>query len=233
MCPSSRRQSSSSTPPGRWTDALLPHRPVLTPAASTAQAPVPQARVRPLPRSHTRTSSRSPSRGAANSTFTRPGNRGERSSTGPTLSRGTSLGSGQKMTAWGLPTSTGQAEKTSPSASSSTEGRTLGSPMSTVTWSTRPRRRWSSRARGPAPVSMVRQVLRVSPLSYTYLPTHRMPLPHMAPGEPSALYMSMEKSPVTPGRMAMRPSPPTPKCRSDSRTASPGRSSGTASRQFK
>ena len=197
------------------------------------QAPVPQARVRPLPRSHTRASRKSQARAAANSTFTRPGKAGCRSSAGPARSRGTSPGSGQKITRWGLPTSTGQAVKVSPAASASREGPTLGSPMSTAAPSARPRRTRSSRARGPAPVSMVRQVFRVSPLSYTYLPTHRMPLPHMDPLEPSALYISIQKSPVIPGRMAINPSAPTPKCRSDRRTASPGRSSGTSSKQFR
>ena len=171
---------------------------------------------------------------AANSMFRlSPPREGWHSKTGPSFSRSTFSGSGQKITPWGLPTSAGITVNFSPAASKATAGKTRTGPMSTVTRSTSFPRMCSSRDLGPAPVSMVRQVFRVSPLSQTYLPTHRIPLPHMVPREPSALYISMAKSPPRPGQMQMIPSAPTPKCRSDSRTAIPGRSGGVPSRQLR
>ena len=61
----------------------------------------------------------------------------------------------------------------------------------------------------------------------------RTPLPHMAPREPSALYISMAKSPAHPGLTQMSPSAPTPKCRSLSVFASRGSSGGSPSRQLR
>ena len=169
---------------------------------------------------------------AANSMLVRSPRAGCRSSRGPSRARSTAPGSGQKITPWGLPAQAGMREKVSPPASTSRGGSTPISPMSAEAPHTRPSRSRSSRVRGPASVSTVRRVLFVSPPSYTYLPRQRRPLPHMAPREPSALYISMVKSPVRPGFTQISPSAPTPKCRSDIRRARPGRSSGTASMQF-
>ena len=82
-----------------------------------------------------------------------------------TRSSGTSSGLAQKITPWGLPSRTGITRYRSPRASASTGGATSAGPMSTATCSTAPRRTWSSSPRGPASVSMVRQVFRVSPFS--------------------------------------------------------------------
>jgi hypothetical protein len=46
-----------------------------------------------------------------------------------------------------------------------------------------------------------------------------MALPHISEREPSALYISMQKSATFDGQMSTRPSPPTPKWRSDRRMA--------------
>ena len=63
----------------------------------------------------------------------------------------------------------------------------------------------------PPLVSMVSSVLSVSPRSYTYLPTQRMPLPHMPASLPSELKIRMPKSAVSLGSMRIRPSLPQPK----------------------
>ena len=70
-------------------------------------------------------------------------------------------------TGWpgGEPTRTGTARYASRPARRVTGASTSAGPISTVTRSTRPSRQCSSRARGPASVSMVRHRLRVSPFS--------------------------------------------------------------------
>ena len=65
----------------------------------------------------------------------------------------------------------------------------------------------------PESVSMV-MVVRpsVMPLSYRYLPTQRMPLPHIFPSEPSALKIRICASALSEGEIRIMPSPPIPKC---------------------
>ena len=64
----------------------------------------------------------------------------------------------------------------------------------------------------PASVSIFTVVLSVRPLSYTYFPTQRMPLPHIFPCEPSALYISIKKSALSDDFIRISPSEPIPVC---------------------
>ena len=91
--------------------------------------------------------------------------------------------------------------------------------MHTRTVSTAPSATFSQSVLMPARVSIVSSVLSVRPRSWTYLPTQRMALPHISEREPSALYISMQKSATSDGQISTSPSPPMPKCRSDSRIA--------------
>ena len=63
----------------------------------------------------------------------------------------------------------------------------------------------------PASVSRATSRLSVMPCSNTYLAMQREAFPHMAPREPSALYMNMRKSATVLGPMSTSPSEPTPK----------------------
>ena len=175
----------SSTPPGSLTATGPPPgmRPLRTAATAAAQAPVPQASVRPAPRSHTARSS-PPSTGCANPTLTPPGTR--RSMAGPSDSARWSTGP-SKMTAWGLPMLTRSAWRRSGPTSKSCSPSSRAVPMSTVIASTAPSApRWTVQRRNPESVSMTRSPS--SPrLSARCLATQRMPLPHMAATEPSEL----------------------------------------------
>ena len=91
--------------------------------------------------------------------------------------------------------------------------------MHTRTVSTAPSATFSQSVLMPARVSIVSSVLSVRPRSWTYLPTQRMALPHISEREPSALYISMQKSATSDGQISTSPSPPMPKWRSDSRIA--------------
>ncbi len=62
----------------------------------------------------------------------------------------------------------------------------------------------------------------VSPLSYTYFATQRMPFPHISAREPSPLYISISKSASLDGLINITPSPPIPKCLSLSRLTRSG-----------
>ena len=72
----------------------------------------------------------------------------------------------------------------------------------------------------PLNVSTVIVVLSTSLLSYRYLPTHRMPLPHILPSLPSRLNMRIFASATAEGQMAISPSDPTEKRRGDMAIAS-------------
>ena len=153
--------------------------------------------------------------------------------------------SSTKTTACGLPTFTQVTDQSVPPISigwpmnsgvSASTGifaeANSGRPMQTRTDSTLPSATFSHRVLTPAPVSTSMTVLSVMPCSYTYLATQRMPLPHISPAEPSALYISMRKSALSEGQMQMSPSPPTPKCRSETYRARAGRSSTVSSKQL-
>ena len=58
-------------------------------------------------------------------------------------------------------------------------------------------------------------LFRVSPWSYAYLATQRTPLPHISASLPSALNMRIRTSATSEGRIRISPSPPMPKCRSE------------------
>ncbi len=127
---------------------------------------------------------------------------------------------------------TGTASYSLSPMASTTGGCTTGTPIPTAAPAAAPSRMSRDSSRSPAPVSTARCRLFVSPLSYTYLPKQRMPLPHMAPSEPSALNIRILKSARWDGHTQMMPSPPTPKCRSDRRRASSGRPSGVPAMQL-
>ena len=65
----------------------------------------------------------------------------------------------------------------------------------------------------PEAVSTSISVLSTIPWSYAYFPTQRMPLPHMAPLEPSRLYISIWQSAQSEGLIKISPSEPMPKFR--------------------
>ena len=68
---------------------------------------------------------------------------------------------------------------------------------------------------------MVSSSLRQMPLSYRYLPTQRMALPHILPSLPSRLNIRIFASATSEGQISTAPSPPMPLCRSASRMDSP------------
>ena len=87
-----------------------------------------------------------------------------------------------------------------------------GAPMFTFTKITLPS--WMVRHKCftfPALIMLI-FFLVVSPLSYTYFATQRMPFPHISARLPSALYISISKSASSEGLMKITPSPPIPKC---------------------
>src|SRR5438132_1499293 len=75
------------------------------------------------------------------------------------------------------------------------------------------------------------EVVRTRPWSYTYLATQRMPLPHISASLPSALNMRMRASALSDGQMRIKPSEPTPQCRSLITRLSPAGSCGIGSRK--
>ena len=99
-------------------------------------------------------------------------------------------------------------------------GSKIGAPISTLAPTATPSCTRMSMVLTAPMDAMVTVVLSVSLWSYTYFATQRIPLPHIAPREPSALYITISKSAFCPFSMRMMPSPPMPKCRSESRTAS-------------
>ena len=188
------------------------HSPRATAAAADAHAPVPHASVMPLPRSNTRIRSRAGESACTNSAFTPPGNASLPDSAAPTAESGTRSASGTNTTACGLPTDTGtQLTGPCPGRSTVRSALTAAVPMSTLTRSAVRSCGYSHSRRGPAAVSIVSSVFFVSPRSNTYLPTQRIPLPHISPSLPSALKIRIRKSAFLDGRIRMIPSAPAPK----------------------
>ena len=100
------------------------------------------------------------------------------------------------------------------------DGTSIGAPILTTTEATFPSSPiLSFNVFTPESVSIVTVVLLVRPLSYTYLPTQRIPLPHILPCEPSALYISMKKSAFSEGLIRISPSEPIPNLTSLTLTA--------------
>ena len=230
----------TSSPPRSLTVTSSPgvQKPLRQAAVTAAQAPVPQAMVSPLPRSHTRMTRQFRSITWMNSVFTRSGNKGSFSIRGPSCSRSRFMGSPPKMTQWGLPMDTQVMVNSLPAMwtlrpTTLSPGRRTGMlpglssarPMSTATRTARPFFSVTAQVFMPLLVSICSRGLRAMPSSYRYLATQRMALPHMAPSLPSALNMRIFASAMSEGQMRIMPSPPTPLCRSDSRTA---RASGLA-----
>ena len=118
-----------------------------------------------------------------------------------------------------------------------------GRPMLTLPRAITPdasRKSWTSRR--PAAVStrttsgLSREVSSwpfTRPCSTANLPRHRTPLPHISASDPSTLNICMRTSAsLRGGRTRIRPSAPTPKCRSLILTASPAGSSTCCSKAF-
>src|SRR5260221_7113657 len=103
---SSLRHSIFKSPPSNSTVAARSVKPRRWQATKAAQAPVPQALVRPAPRSHTRRRMRSLALTWAKPTLTRSGNSRWCSIIGPTWRTGATSASGKKNTTWGLPIET-------------------------------------------------------------------------------------------------------------------------------
>ena len=80
---------------------------------------------------------------------------------GPSVVSGAASASGTKITAWGLPTSTGVQTTSSPPTVSVRSGETVTAPMSTVALFTLPPKRRSSSVLTPESVSMRKRVLSV------------------------------------------------------------------------
>ena len=72
----------------------------------------------------------------------------------------------------------------------------------------------------PRPVSIASCFFGFRPRSKRYLATQRTPLPHISPSDPSALNIRIRTSARSEGMIRIRPSPPTPKWRSDTARAS-------------
>lgn len=104
-----------------------------------------------------------------------------------------------KTTACGLLTETGVKITFSPFTESVIGSSTIVSPIFTVAYATSPQTVCKSSVRIPERVSTVRCFLSVYPLSKTYLPTQRMPLPHILASLPSALKIRILKSATSEG----------------------------------
>ncbi len=166
---SSARHSISSSPPSSSSTAERSVRSRRAAATRAAQAPVPQACVRPAPRSHTRSRMRSRLFTWAKPTLTCSGNSGWRSTTGPASRIGAVPTSSTKNTTWGLPmeTAPGAAASAGSSCSTTSSARVScaasrgisaqsrrGLPMSTLTSRSPPGwppggRPWSRGSPGP------------------------------------------------------------------------------------
>ena len=85
-----------------------------------------------------------------------------------------------------------------------------GLPISTVTVLTVFPSTCNFRILIPDSVSKVISVLSVNPYSYTYLPTQRLPLPHIIASEPSALKIRILKSALSETPINISPSLPIP-----------------------
>ena len=107
-----------------------------------------------------------------------------------------------------------------------------GSPISTVTAVTLPFSTFISRYLIPDNVSTKICGLSTIWWSYAYFPTQRMPLPHIAPREPSRLYISMRQSATSDGVIRINPSEPIPKWRSLTAIASFSGSFTVSSKQL-
>jgi len=88
----------------------------------------------------------------------------------------------------------------------------IGLPILTLTVLTLSSSTFKTNVLIPDKVSTVIVVLSVILLSYTYFATQRMPLPHILPSEPSALYILILKSATSDGLITISPSEPIPKC---------------------
>ena len=181
-------------------------KPSRMPATTAAQAPVPQARVSPAPRSNTRSRMWPGLTTCMKPAFTRLGNAGWRSTSGPSVATGAVSTSGTTHTACGLPMDTAaintvaacefsssgschfcqefSGTATSPAGLNGMRaGSKIGAPMSTVT-------RPSSFMRSsitPCLTWTRTTDWSVSPCSRTNRTKQRAPLPQCSTSPPSAL----------------------------------------------
>ena len=178
-------------------------------ATAVAQAPVPQAWVIPEPLSHTLIRIVSLQTICANSTLVLSGKRWWFSNSGPISGKLIWVISSTKVTRWGFPIDT-LVDRKGYLSSKWTSPVSNGLPISTVTAVTVFPSTWSFRILIPDSVSRVISVLSVKPYSYTYLPTQRLPLPHIIASEPSALKIRILKSALSEFPINISPSLPIP-----------------------
>ena len=173
-------------------------RPRRIAATALAQAPVPQASVSPLPRSQTRICRILRSITRINSVLTPSGKISAFSNFGPTLVSSRLSGSSQNTTQCGFPMDTQVISHSFPSigtglpiislsgsATGIRSGASSACPIFTVTPVTCPSFTCICRTRIPLLVSTAISSFLARPLSYRYLPTQRIPLPHILPSLPS------------------------------------------------
>ena len=183
-----------SGPPSSSIVAPRPASPRRCAATSAAQAPVPQAMVRPAPRSHTLRRIRSSPRSSATPILARSGNSGSCSRDGPSAARSTESASSTKKTACGLPMLTAAGSASGPresgrcsvstaEASGMSRQPKRGSPMSTVT-ATGPARRAAS-----VPAAVSSKAASRPDSSIAIHATQRAALPQASASPPSALWM--------------------------------------------
>src|SRR5579859_5295092 len=209
-------QSMMRSPPGRDTVTPLFARPDWIAATAVAQAPVPQASVRPAPRSQTRRRMRSGLSTVATLTLTRSGKTGSCSMTGPIAARSSAWVSGTKNMMCGLPTlsAIGAASGSSPSQPSGSAAVSIAKASGTASHSKR-----------GAPMSMlappvVRLLDRMPPsVSIEGSPpssvaTQRVALPQASTSPPSALKIRIFAVATSEGSIRISWSQPMPVWRS-------------------
>ena len=189
----SRSQSMVTAPPSMTMRLASPARARRATATPTAQAPLPQAIVMPTPRSQTRMRNDPSSMRLTTDKFTRSGNRGDVSASGPRRGKSTASASSTKTTACGLP-SEWQTASPSPSIPSGTASvsspwasGTSAQPVATGPISTEISAPARQARRSELSVSIVRgrSVPGPMPDSMTRSATHLVPLPQTPEGEPS------------------------------------------------
>ena len=136
-----------------------------------------------------------------NSVLVRSGKRLWNSNFGPIVSSSRESISSINRTACGFPMEIPVNSYSVPSTSifSGSSEVCSGSPISTVTAVTLPFSTFISRYLIPDNVSTEICGLSTIWWSYAYFPTQRIPLPHIAPREPSRLYISMRQSATSDG----------------------------------
>ena len=211
----SSRQSTSSSPPSRWTATCRSTRPKRAAATAAALEPDPDAGVTPAPRSQILSRIACRDMIETNSTFVRSGNIGCRSNFGPSSSISTSAAFGTMNTQCGFPMLSAEgappigSERVSASSAKGMSCQSKrGCPMFTPV-NPPPA---SVHANDPWSVSIETAVFPDS--SNNSLATHRVALPQAPDLEPSALKNTSLTSQFSESRSSASWSNPTPRRRS-------------------